>query len=50
MACQMSISYHISYWGFLMGSHFPLCFNCQEQEERGGLYTTCNSTDKDNKL
>lgn len=50
MPCQVSISYHISYWVFLIGCHFPQGFNYQEQEERAGLYITCNNIDKDNKL
>lgn len=48
----LSSEYIISYilMGFLMGCHFPLGFNCQEQEERAGLYITCNNIHKDNNL
>lgn len=48
----LSSEYIMSYisLGFLMGCHFPLGFNCQEQEKRAGLYITYNNIDKDNKL
>lgn len=35
---------------FLMGSVFPLCFNCQEREERDGLQIVRNSIDRDKKF